>query len=363
MTLPNLKQNHGVFTNPAHDLYVGPCSPSGQDLIPGPGQVLVHVRASGICGSDIHFHRKGNVGSTMVVREEHILGHESSGVVLAVHPSVKNLVPGDRVALEASEPCHHCQHCLSGKYNACTEMKFKSTPPYHGLLRRYVVQKAEWCHKIGDMSFEYGALLEPVSVALMGVDRAGVRLGDAVVVCGAGPIGVISALCARAAGAEPLVITDIDQGRLDLASKTIPGIRTHLVSRGQSPEELGQAIISLAGMKPRVALECTGIESSVTAGIFSLEFGGVMYVIGVGSDHQNIPFMHLSVNEIDIKFQYRYANTWPKAIRLVNSGLLDVSSLITHRFSLEESLKAFETASEPKAGALKVIISDGNTQA
>jgi L-iditol 2-dehydrogenase len=190
----------------------------------------------------------------------------------------------------------------------------------------------------------------------MGVDRAGIRLGDAVVISGAGPIGVISALCARSAGAEPLVITDIDQRRLDFARKTITGIRPLLVLKGQSPEELGQAIINLADMKPRVALECTGVESSVTAGIFSLEFGGVMYVIGVGSDRQNFPLMHLSVNEIDIMFQYRYANTWPKAIRLVNSGLLDVSSLVTHRFSLEESLKAFKTASNPKAGALKVMV-------
>jgi L-iditol 2-dehydrogenase len=84
-----------------------------------------------------------------------------------------------------------------------------------------------------------------------------------------------------------------------------------------------------------------------------------MYVIGVGSERQTLPFMHLSVNEIDIMFQYRYANTWPKAIRLVNSGLLDVSSLVTHRFALEDSPKAFETASNPKAKAIKVIIADG----
>jgi L-iditol 2-dehydrogenase len=362
MDVPASKENRGVFTNPTHNLYVGPCSPSEEELIPGPGQVLVHVRASGICGSDIHFQKEGNIGPTMVVREEHILGHESSGIVLSVHPSVKDLAPGDRVALEPGEPCQNCGQCLGGKYNACPNMRFKSTPPYPGLLRRYVIQMAHWCHKIGTMSFEYGALLEPMSVALMGIDRAGVRLGDAVVVCGAGPIGIVSALCARAAGAEPLVITDIDQSRLDFATKIIPGIRTHLVVRGQSPEEVGKSVISLARMKPRVALECTGVESSVAAGIFSLEFGGIIYIIGVGADYQNLPFMHLSVNEIDIKFQYRYANTWPKAIRLVNSGLVDVSSLVTHRFSLEDSVKAFETASDAKAGALKVMIIDGEEQ-
>lgn len=352
------RENRGVFTNPNHDLYVGPCSPSGAELIPGPGQVLVHVRASGICGSDVHFQKKGNIGPTMVVREEHILGHESAGIVLAVHPSVTTLSPGDRVALEAGEPCQSCEACLTGKYNACPEMLFKSTPPVPGLLRRYVIQKAHWCHKIGNMSFEYGALLEPLSVALMGIDRAGIKLGDSVVVCGAGPIGIVSALCARAAGAEPLIITDINQDRLNFVKNTIPGARTLLVERGQTPEQVGENIISLAGMRPRVALECTGVNSSVTAGIFSLQFGGLAYVIGVGAEYQNLPFMHISVNEIDIRLQYRYANTWPKAIRLVNSGLVDVSSLVTHRFGLEDSVKAFEVASDIKAGALKVMILD-----
>jgi L-iditol 2-dehydrogenase len=294
----------------------------------------------------------------MVVREEHILGHESSGTVLAVHPSVKTLVPGDRVALEASEPCQDCDACLTGKYNACPDMQFKSTPPVPGLLRRYLVQKARWCHKIGDMSFEHGALLEPLCVALAGLDKAGVKLADPVLICGAGPIGLLSAMCARAAGAEPLVITDIDQNRLDFAKSKVPGLRTVLVKRDQTPEEIAETIISAAGMKPRVAIECTGVESSVSAGIFSLQFGGLIHVIGVGRDYQNLPFMFLSVNEIDIRLQYRYANIWPSAIRLVNGGLIDFSSLVTHRYTLEESIKAFETAADIKAGAIKVMILD-----
>jgi len=357
-TAVETKENFGVFTNPQHDLYVAQCSPAGDDLAPGPGEVLVHVRASGICGSDIHFQRHGRVGPTMVVREEHILGHESSGVVIAVHPSVKDLAIGDRVALEGSEPCHVCEECLHGKYNGCPQMLFKSTPPVPGFLRRYVKQKAQWCHKIGDMSFEFGALLEPLCVALAGIERAGVKLGDPVVVCGAGPIGIISALCARAAGAVPLVITDIDANRLSFAEKVVPGIKTVLVKRGEKAEEIGENIIKAAGLRPSIAIECTGVESSVSAGIFSLKFGGVIHVIGVGADYQNLPFMHLSVNEIDIRLQYRYANTWPRAIRLVNSGLVDVSSLVTHRFALKESVEAFKTASDVKSGAIKVMILD-----
>lgn len=350
--------NIGVFTNPKHQLYVAECEPVSSDLSPGPGEVTVHIRASGICGSDIHFQKEGCIGPTMVVRDEHILGHESSGVVIEVHPSVKDLKVGDRVAVEPGVPCQNCDQCLTGKYNGCREVLFKSTPPVPGLLRRYVKHPARYCHKIGDMSFEEGALLEPISVAMAGIEQSGVRLADPVLICGAGPIGVISAILARAAGAAPLVITDIDQGRLDFAKKVVPHLRTVLVERGLSPEQVAQKVIETAGLKPRVCLECTGVESSIAVGIYSLEFAGTIHIIGVGKDFQNIPFMYLSVNEITMKFQYRYANMWPKGIRLLNDKLINVDMLVTHRFQLEQSKRAFETAADVKSGAIKVMIFD-----
>ncbi|KAK9475105.1 chaperonin 10-like protein [Dipodascopsis tothii] len=353
------KPNLGLFTNPKHDLYVAECAPAPAELVPGPGEVIVHVQATGICGSDIHFWKHGQIGPTMVVREEHILGHESAGTVIAAHPSVTTLAVGDRVALEPGVPCQACDLCLTGHYNGCPDVAFKSTPPVPGLLRRYVNHPAKWCHKIGSMSFEYGALLEPLSVTLFGLERAGLRLGDPTVILGAGPIGLIAALCARAAGATPLTITDIDARRLEVARSLVPGIRTVLVERGMTPEAAADAIVAAGdGVRPRVALECTGVESSLAGGIYSLAFAGVCYCIGVGATFQNIPFMHLSVNEIRLEFQYRYCNTWPKAIRLVNSGLIDCSSIITHRFALENAMDAFATVADPKSGAVKVVITD-----
>jgi L-iditol 2-dehydrogenase len=354
----SIKTNIGVFTNPNHDLYVAECQPASSDLSPGPGEVTVHIRASGICGSDIHFQKEGCIGPTMVVRDEHILGHESSGIVIGVHPSVKNLKIGDRVAVEAGVPCHNCDQCLSGKYNGCPDVLFKSTPPVPGLLRRFVNHPARYCHKIGDMTFEQGALLEPISVAMAGIEQAGVRLSDPVLICGAGPIGLISAILARAAGAAPLVITDIDQGRLDFAKKCVPHLRTVLVERGTAPEKVAEKVIAIAGLKPRVCIECTGVESSIATGIYSLDFAGTIHVIGVGKDFQNIPFMHLSVNEITMKFQYRYANMWPKGIRIINDKIINVDNLVTHRFTLEDSTKAFDTAADVRSGAIKVMILD-----
>ena len=293
----------------------------------------------------------------MVVENDHILGHESAGVILAKHPSVQHLNIGDRVAIEPDIICNACEPCLTGRYNGCLNMRFLSTPPVNGLLRRYVNHPAVWCHKIGDMSFENGALLEPLSVALAGVERAGVRLGDPLLICGAGPIGLITLLCASAAGAEPIVITDIDEGRLAFAKELVPRVRTYKVERGVSEEEAGQHIVELAGgVQPSIALECTGVQSSVNAAIYSVKFGGKVFVIGVGKPDMQVPFMRLSTQEIDLQFQYRYANTWPRAIRLVESGVVDLHRLVTHRFDLEDAVKAFETAADPKTGAIKVQI-------
>lgn len=198
---------------------------------------------------------------------------------------------------------------------------------------------------------------------------------------GAGPIGLITLLAARAAGCEPIVITDLFASRLEFAKKLVPGVRTVVVARGQSEEQIAESIIAAAGgMKVKCAMECTGVESSVRAAIFSVQFGGKVFVIGVGKAEQTVsnernvgkprsgssasprrcqyPFMHLSANEIDLQFQYRYSNQYPKAIRLVAGGLVDLKPLVTHRFALEHAVDAFHVAADPAQGAIKVQIQD-----
>ncbi len=292
----------------------------------------------------------------MIVEDTHILGHESAGVVIATHPGVENLKVGDRVAIEPNIICNECEPCLTGRYNGCEKVLFLSTPPVPGLLRRYVNHPAIWCHKIGDMSFEDGACLEPLSVSLAAMQRSGVKLGDPVLICGAGPIGLITLLCCRAAGAEPIVITDIDQGRLDFAKKIVPSVTTFKVERMPAEESAKAIVAAFGGLEPAVALECTGVESSVAAAIWAVKFGGKVFVIGVGKNEMTMPFMRLSTREIDLQFQYRYCNTWPRAIRLVQAGIIDMKKLVTHRFQLEDAIEAFETAANPKTGAIKVQI-------
>lgn len=258
--------NISIRTNPKHELYIHE-SPLPT---PGPGQCLVHVRSTGICGSDIHFWKSGHIGD-MVVSCEHGLGHESAGVVVAVGNNVTRFNVGDRVAIECGVPCMKatCYFCRNGRYNACPNVIFFSTPPYHGTLARYHVHPEEWLHKIPDqMSYEEGSLLEPLSVALAGIDRSGVRLGDPVLICGAGPIGIVTLLAAAAAGANPIAITDVNEARLELAKSFLPRVRTVAISPDKTPLECAEDVKQALGQDAKVALECTGVESSVVTSIY-----------------------------------------------------------------------------------------------
>ncbi|KLU82196.1 sorbitol dehydrogenase, partial [Magnaporthiopsis poae ATCC 64411] len=136
---------------------------------PGPGEVLIHVKATGICGqvkeqkSDVHFWKAGRIG-TLVVEGDCILGHEAAGVVLKCGEGVTNLKTGDRVAVEPGVPCNNCFLCQQGRYNLCEAVAFAGVYPHHGTLQRYKIHPARWLHKLPDsISFAEGALLEPLS--------------------------------------------------------------------------------------------------------------------------------------------------------------------------------------------------------
>lgn len=277
-------QNIAVNTNPEHSLHLV----SSEVPEPGPTECLVHVRATGICGSDVHFWKHGHIGD-MVVCGENGLGHESAGIVIKTGEEVTRFKPGtyttckettylslnriigDRVAIECGIPCSKptCYFCRTGRYNACPDVKFFSTPPFHGTLRRYHVHPEAWLHPLPDaLSYEEGSLLEPLSVALAGIDRSNLRLGDPLVICGAGPIGLVSLLAAHAAGAAPIVITDIDETRLARAKAFVPRVRTVKVDMAQDAKMLGKRIVEELGCEAQLVLECTGVESSIHAGIY-----------------------------------------------------------------------------------------------
>lgn len=195
-------------------------------------------------------------------------------------------------------------------------------------------------------------------MALTAVTRSGVKIGDPVLICGAGPIGLITLHVCQAAGAYPIVITDIDETRLEFAKSIMPRVLTHKVTKEETPEQCAASIASQLGddVEIATALECTGVQSSVCNAIQTVKFGGKVFVIGVGKDKIEIPFMRCSANEVDLQFQQRYVNMWPRAVRVLESGMIDLDRLITHRFALEKGVDAFQTASNPESKSIKVVI-------
>ncbi|EON66282.1 hypothetical protein W97_05675 [Coniosporium apollinis CBS 100218] len=351
--------NPALFTNEKHEIYLA----ESPELKPKPDECIVRVRCNGICGSDIHFWKSGQIG-TLKVSTDYVLGHEASGSIEWIGENVTHLQVGDRVAIEPGVPCEQCFQCSAGQYNLCPDVQFSGAPPYHGSIRRYHVHPAKYLHKLPDMmSFADGALLEPLSVVLHGFERSPVRLGESTVICGAGPIGLIALAAARASGAYPLIITDVDENRLQFAEKFVPGCKAVQVVPDKTPAELGavinDCIREAGGEQPRVVYECTGVQNSVVTAIHIPRAGGEVMVVGVGRPTiDGLPFMHASLSEIDLKFINRYHHSWPTAIRLLFSGYLDLKPLVTHRFALEDAVEAPTSSADRTTGSIKVHIED-----
>ncbi|KAK9177881.1 hypothetical protein WN943_027071 [Citrus x changshan-huyou] len=180
----------------------------------GPYDVLVRMKAVGICGSDVHFLKTLRLAD-FVVKEPMVIGHECAGVIEKVGSEVKTLVPGDRVALEPGINCWRCDHCKGGRYNLCPKMKFFATPPVHGFLANQT-----YVFKLPDnVSLEEGAMCEPLSVGVHACRRANIGPETNVLIMGAGPIGLVTMLGARAFGAPRIVIVDVDDYRLSVAKE------------------------------------------------------------------------------------------------------------------------------------------------
>lgn len=366
--------NPSLFVTPNHRIELK----ETEIPTPSPTEALVHIRCTGICGSDMHLWHRGAIGP-LVVDRPCILGHEASGVVLAVGSAVTHLQPGDRVAIEPGVPCRNCWLCDEGKYNLCEAVKFAGVCPYAGTIRRFMAHEAKYLHRIPTgMTFAQAALLEPLSVILHAVEQChgSLALGRPALICGAGPIGLIALAAAKASGAWPLVITDVNDSRLAFARSLIPGVRTYLVTMSKTPLQCSEEIRNLYGVAPRdvekglaspdeyrapaTVLECTGMESSIITAAYACRRNGMVMVVGVGrSVIHNVPFMHLSLAQIELKFTNRYADTWPAAINaLADRAVLDLDVLVTHTFPLERAVEAMETCADPDKASVKVQIVD-----
>ena len=333
---------------------------------PKPNEVTLATHTVGICGSDVKYWQQGKIGN-FVLRKPMILGHETSAVVIEAGAQVKGLAPGDKVAVEVGLPCSMCSLCKSGKYNLCTRMAFAATPPYDGTLTRYFNHPADFCFKLPEgVSLEEGALLEPLAVAVHACQRAPIKLNDVVLVCGAGAVGLLSMLTARAFGAAHVIITDISASRLSFA-RQLGASATYLCERNTSLDEMALELRNIVvQLRPtltdenlesigmNVALECSGAESSLNLAMLGVCVGGTIVCVGCQPDQVTVSLNQAIMQEIDIKGVFRYRNCYPLALSLVESGRINLKPLVTHRFKLEDAIQAFETCS--RGEGVKILI-------
>ncbi|XP_035642750.1 sorbitol dehydrogenase-like [Oncorhynchus keta] len=309
---------------------------------PGPNEVLLQMHSVGICGSDVHYWQNGRIGD-FVVKKPMVLGHEAAGRVVKVGSAVKNLKEGDRVAVEPGVPREMDEFFKSGKYNLSPTIFFCATPPDDGNLCRFYKHSANFCYKLPDnVTYEEGALIEPLSVGIHACRRAGVTLGSSVLICGAGPIGLVCLLVAKAMGASQVVISDLSADRLVMA-KELGADFPLTVKREDGPEELAKRVEGMLEAQPHITIECTGVESSVQTAIYATRPGGVVVLVGLGAAMTTIPLLNAALREVDIRGVFRYCNTWPMAIAMLASKKVNVAPLVTHRFPLEQAVQAFET--------------------
>ena len=304
---------------------------------PAPGEVTLRVTATGVCGSDLHPYETGSIGST-VLNAPLVLGHEFAGVIEAVGEDV-NLPIGARVAVDPLIWCGQCASCLRGDQNMCLHQSFAGLAPTDGSLRQWMSVPARNCFPISDeISDAEAALLEPLGIALHATDLARIRVGSSVGIWGAGPIGLCLTQTVKLAGAAPVYISE------------------PLQWRAQAAQRYG-ALPLPAGIQVDVAIEAAWARESVQQAIDALRPGGTLVLVGIPfEDH--VEFKHSSARRkgLTILMCRRMKRVYERTIQLVENGEVDLKSMVTHRYPLEQVPEAFRMNAAYENEVIKTVI-------
>jgi L-idonate 5-dehydrogenase len=320
-----------------------------------PGMVLLRSRRVGICGTDLHYYEHG-YNATFVPDRPFILGHELTGEVVAVAPDVQLVKPGQRVAVNPARSCGFCDYCKGGQINLCRRTimlgSASTTPPTDGALAEFLTVRADQCHLLpDDMDDGAGAMMEPLSVALHAVKRAGTVSGKRVLVTGAGTIGLLVAMTARAFGAVPVAVSDLVSERRGKAIAL--GVD---VALDPTAHDVRDQVRELTDLGFDMVFEASGAPAALRAAFDLVRPGGTIVQIGtVGTADIPIPVNQLMVREINFRGSMRYGDTFDEAIRLVAAGRIKVQPFINQVFGLDDSVKALHFAAD-RSLALKVQI-------
>lgn len=313
----------------------------------------MRVTDVGLCGSDLHYFCDGHIGES-VPASPLVLGHEFAGVIEALGPGVAGLSVGQTVAVDPAIPCGTCEVCIEGNPNVCPVVRFAGTPPIDGALRDVLTWPARQIVPLpAGMSATAGAVLETLGVCLHALNLAHVRLADRVAVLGGGPIGLLIARLARLSGAADVIVTDLNPNRL--AAATAHGA-THVVDAGH--DDPVAAIHQLTGGRGvDVAFDAAGALETPQQGVDVLRPGGRLVIVGICAEDR-IPLGATTARRkgVTIMLSRRMKHVYPRAIALVERGMVDVDALVTHHYTLDQTTRAFEHIADPRTDALKVIV-------
>jgi D-xylulose reductase len=326
--------------------------PIERDEVLGPRDVRIRVHTVGICGSDVHYYTHGSIGP-FVVRAPMILGHEASGTVVEVGAGVTTLKPGDRVCMEPGIPDPNSRASRLGLYNIDPAVRFWATPPVHGVLRPTVVHPADYTFRLPDqVSFAEAAMVEPLAVGVHAATKARVKPGDVALVQGAGPIGLVTALSALAAGCARVFLTDIDDSKLAIGAGLSPAI-TALNARSDTTAEI---LRQTEGWGVECVFECSGAPRAAGAVFDALCPGGVVVFVGLVVEPWAYDQGSAMVREARVEHIFRYAHVFPRCVGLLASGAIDVKPLITRTYPFADSVAAFEAAASAPKGQVKMQV-------
>jgi L-iditol 2-dehydrogenase len=316
---------------------------------PRPGEVLIRMRRIGVCGSDIHvFHGKHPYTSYPVVQ-----GHEVSGEVAELGEGVSGFQPGDLVTFTPQVTCGECYPCRHGMYHICDHLKVMGFQT-GGAAQEYFPVSVEKVLKLPDgISADQAAMIEPVSVAVHALGRAGDISGKGVLVLGAGTIGNLVGQVAKALGARKVLITDISDYKLEKAR--LAGLDVVL---NPQKKDLGEAILQEFGPdKADLILECVGVQDTITQAVALARKGTTIVIVGVFGQKPQVDLGLVQDRELSLVGTLMYQRSdYEKAIDLVSQGLLHLDVLITHHFPFRRYLDAYQAIESAQGNIMKVMI-------
>lgn len=323
----------------------------------GAEDVLIAIRACGICGSDVH----GYDGSTGRRIPPMVMGHEAAGVVEAVGSAVKDFAPGDRVTFDSTVYCGKCFYCLRGEVNLCEDREVVgvSTPLFKrtGAFAESIAVPQRIVYKLPDgLPFEHAAMIEAVSVAAHAVALSSIRRGDTAIVIGAGMIGLLTLQVVKHAGAERVLVLDVDASRLKLA-KSLGATETFVSGSEEASKTIREAVLAMTeGRGADVALECVGITPAINDAIENVRKGGTVTLVGNIAPRVEVGLQSIVTRQIRVQGSCASAGEYPESMEMMASGAVRVDGLISAVATLEDGPQWFERLYSREPGLMKVVL-------